>query len=73
MHTMGAAEADLGGGGGGFSGLQPPPPPPPKALKTHRKQYAGVQNYSTVRAQSTVRPEHEKKAGVPSARCCRAS
>ena len=41
---------------------------PPKALETHREQCAGVQIYSTVRAQSTVQPEREKKAGVPSAR-----
>ena len=46
---------------------------PPKALETNRKQCAGVQIYSTVRTQSTVQPEHEKKVGVPSARCRRAS
>ena len=37
---------------------------PPKALETHREQCAGIQIYSTVRAQSTVQPEREKKAGV---------
>ena len=57
--------ADLGeGGGGGLGGCNLP-----KVLETNRKQCAGVKIYSAVPAQSTVQPEREKKAGVPSARC----
>ena len=59
-----------GGGGGGLWGCNPP-----KALEIHREHCAGVQIYNTVRAQSTVQPEREKKAGVPiaSVRCRRVS